>query len=259
MINRKQALFGITDKDEKTIVSLMCDKADKAILTGARMYSRFLSPAQAHLISERFNSDTETSFFGGYEEAERVIACFSSFDTYEIDYDYPVDIICISAKNKAVFSHRDYLGSLMGLGIKRELLGDIVISDSCAYLFCHREISDFISMNLISIGKNTVTSNIVSQEDIYIPPKQFKEKSVTVSSMRLDCVLSAATGKSRSLSAEMVTKGLVQVNYEYAKSTSSQVNNGDIISIRGFGKMILSTDNTLTKKGRYHIQIKQYI
>ena len=259
MINRKQALFGITDKDEKNLISLMCDKGDKAITTGARMYSRFLSPAEAHLISERLSKDVDTYFFGGYDDAERTVACLSAFDTYETDFDYPVDAVKIFTKNKTVFSHRDYLGSVMSLGIKRELIGDIVIADTHAVMFCHREISDFLNLNLTSIGRNTVTAELMDTSCLSLPARQFKEKSVTVSSLRLDCILSAATGKSRAVSAEFVTKGLVQVNYEYAKSTSMQVGDGDIISIRGFGKMVLNTDLTLTKKGRYYIQIKQYI
>ena len=259
MINRKHILFGIEDKDEKNIMSLICDKADKAITTGAAMYSRFLSPAQAHLISERFKNDVNICFFGGYDDAERCVACITSYDTYETEFFYPVEVLRIAAKNKAVFSHRDYLGSLMALGIKRELVGDIVISDTCAYLFCHSEISEFLTYNLTSIGRNSVSVEQVTPENISLPEKRYKEKSVTVSSMRLDCVLSAATGKSRAVSAEMVTRGLVQINYEIAKSGSVQVDNDDVISVRGFGKMLLSTDHTLTKKGRYHINIKQYI
>lgn len=259
MINRKHILFGIEDKDEKNLISLICDKADKAITTGAAMYSRFLSPAQAHIVSERFKNDVSVGFYGGYDEAERTVACITSFDTYETYFDYPIEVIRITAKNKAVFSHRDYLGSLMALGIKRELIGDIVISENCAYLFCHREICDFITLNLTLIGRNTVTSEAVSPDEISLPERRFKEKSITVSSMRLDCVLSAATGKSRAVSAEMVSKGLVQINYEIAKSGSIQVDNDAVISVRGFGKMIISTDGTLTKKGRYHINIKQYI
>lgn len=259
MINRKHILFGIEDKDEKNLISLICDKADKAITTGAAMYSRFLSPAQAHLVNERFCNDVTVSFSGGYDEAERTVACITSFDTYETYFDYPIEVVRIKAKNKAVFSHRDYLGSLMALGIKRELVGDIVICESCAYLFCHREICDFITLNLTSIGRNNVISEVVQPDEITLPKRQFKEKSVTVSSMRLDCILSAATGKSRAVSAEMITKGLVQVNYEIAKSGSVQIDNDATISVRGFGKMIISANGILTKKGRYHINIKQYI
>lgn len=259
MINRKQILFGITDKDEKTFLSLMCDKADKAILTGARMYSRFLSPAEVYLIQSRFSKDVQIFTFGGYNDAERQIVCFSSFDTYETDFDYPIDSIKIFAKNKAVFSHRDYLGSLMALGIKRELIGDIVICDGYAVLFCHTEISDFLTMNLTSIGRNSVSSQIVDAGDISLPERQFKVKSTTVSSLRLDCIISGAAGKSRSVAAELISKGLVQVNYEIAKSPSHIVPDGSVISVRGIGKMIVNTDTTLTKKGRYHINVKQYI
>lgn len=259
MINRKQVLYGITDKDEKNLMSLLCDKADKAILSGARMYSRFLSPSQAHSAKERLGKDTVISFFGGYDGAERTIACLSSPDTYETDYSYPISAIKVTAKSKKVFSHRDYLGSLMSLGIKRELLGDIVLSDTYAVVFCHEEICDFLTMNLTSIGKNSVEATAVSNDSLNLGPRQYKEKNATVSSLRLDCVLSAATGKSRSASSELVSKGLTQVNYEYAKSPSAQISDGDIISVRGFGKMIVSTNHTLTKKGRYHITIKQYV
>lgn len=259
MINRKQALFGITDKDEKNLISLLCDKADKAILSGARMYSRFLSPAHTRLIKERLGKDVLISFFGGYDDAERTIACLSSPDTYETDYSYPISAIKVTAKSKKVFSHRDYLGSLMSLGIKRELLGDIVLSDTYAVVFCHEEICDFLTMNLTSIGKNSVEATAVSNDSLNLGPRQFKEKSTTVSSMRLDCVLSSAIGKSRSISSELISKGLTQVNYEYVKSPSSQISDGDIISVRGFGKMVVLTDSTLTKKGRYHITIKQYV
>lgn len=259
MTNRKQILFGITDKDEKTFLSQMCDKADKAILTGARMYTRFLSPAEVYLTESRFSKDTDVFTFGGYDDAERRIVCFSDFDTYETDFDYPIDTVKIFSKNKAVFSHRDYLGSLMALGIKRELVGDIVVCDGYAVLFCHREISDFLTMNLTSIGRNTVSAQLTDISDIQMPQKQFKEKSTTVSSLRLDCILSGATGKSRAIAAELISKGLVQVNYEIAKSSSQTVSDGCVISVRGIGKMIVNTDMSLTKKGRYHINVKQYI
>ena len=259
MVNRKQALFGITEKDEKTLISLMCDNADKAITTGARIYTKFLSPAQSHLVGERFQRDVDISFFGGYDDAERTVAAFSSFDTYETDFDYPIEVIKISTKSKAVFSHRDYLGSIMSLGIKRELIGDIVTCDTHALVFCHRSICDYLTMNLTSIGKNSVSAEPVTIDSIEPPKRQFKQKSTTVSSMRLDCVLSAATGKSRAVTSELIAKGLVQVNYEYAKSASLSVNSGDTISVRGFGKMTIDTDGGITKKGRYHITIKQYI
>ncbi len=259
MINRKQALYNLSDGDDRNFMSLMCDKADKAILTDRKMYTRFLSPRERLLLEERLKNDVNIDFFGGFSEAERTVACFSSNTCYEMDFDYAIDALKIYTKNKAVFSHRDYLGSVLGLGIKRELLGDIIIVDTYAIVFCHREITDYILYNLEKIGRANVTVEIAKSDSIKIPEKKFREKSLTVTSMRLDCVVSAAINKSRTVTSSFIEKGLVSVNYEEAASQTLKINDGDIISVKGFGKMIVMSDGALTKKGRYHINIKEYI
>lgn len=259
MINRKQALYNLTESDDKNFMSLMCDKADKAILTDRKMYSRFLSPRERYLVEERISGDVNTDFFGGFPEAERTVVCFSSPTCYETDFDYGIDALKIFTKNKAVFSHRDYLGSVLSLGIKRELLGDIIIFDTYALVFCHREITDYILYNLEKIGRANVMVEIAQSGSLNIPEKKFCEKSLTVTSMRLDCVVSAAINKSRTVTSSFIEKGLVSVNYEEAASQTMKINDGDIISVKGFGKMIVMSDGALTKKGRYHINIKEYI
>ena len=89
--------------------------------------------------------------------------------------------------------------------------------------------------------------------------KSFKDISCTVSSMRLDCVLSAVMGKSRAYSSGVIEEGLASVNYEVTKNTTCKIKSGDIISVKGFGKAVISTDEHLTKKGRIHIEVKKYV
>ena len=114
-------------------------------------------------------------------------------------------------------------------------------------------------MNLKKVASDTVRiTRLTADEDVKIE-RNFKESDLTVSSLRLDCVLSAATGMSRSKSAEAVEEGLCTVNYNTAKDIRLNISDGDILSVRGFGKMIIQTDKSLTKKGRIHIKVKKYI
>ena len=210
-------------------------------------------------VSERFSSDVEVISNGGYDDAERRIVCFSPFDTYETEFDFEIIPLFVRTKNRTVLSHRDYLGSVLSLGIKRELVGDIVICDDCAVILCHSEISDYIIYNLSRIANLTVTVEPADISAVELPERRFKDKDLTVSSMRLDCVLSAAANKSRTVSAELIEKGLVCVNYDVVKNASRTVADGDVLSVRGIGKMIVHSDLKKKKKGKFHIEIKQFV
>ena len=260
MVNRKEVLFGLLNNDDKTFMSLMCDKADRAIKTKTATYTKFVAPREQNLISERMSRFVQIKCFGGFDDSERNIVCFADYDDFYGEIEFPIDVLKINATNKKVYSHRDYLGSILALGIKRELIGDIVINDECAYVFCHNEISDYIIYNLEKIANARVVidkCDDISEADI--PQKQFKQRNDTVTSLRLDCVVSAAANMSRATSSDAVKKGLVSLNYDTNCHVATTVSDGDVISVRGYGKFIINTDGTLTKKGRYHIQILQYI
>ena len=238
-------------------LSKMCDLAQKAENTGRIMYSKFLNPAQRHLVNDRLSRFSEISFFGGYEDPDRSVAAFKA-DTWE-ELRYPVKAIKIVPSSKKQYSHRDYLGSLLGLGITRELIGDIIITEKGAVVAVAEEIADFIMMNLSRVASATVKLSVTEDLGIYARENRFKETSATVSSLRLDCVLSAVANKSRLNSASCISEGIVSVNYEIVKNTSHQIKNGDVISLKGFGKAIVETEGNLTKKGRIHISIKKYV
>ncbi len=259
MIDRRQVLFGLTLPDDKTLFSSLCDKADKAIRSGVNMYTHFLAPRELNMAIQRLSPFTDIRTYGGYDGAERAVVCF--YDD-AIDYEcfeWPVCAVKVTARGKTVMSHRDYMGSLLGLGIKREMLGDIAVCSEYAVVFCHSDIADFIVYNLTKVGRMNVSAQVCDVEGLELPERRYKEKSATVSSLRLDCVVSAATNMSRSSASEAVQRGSVFHNYEESKSASKTVCDGDIISVRGYGKYVISCHGTLTKKGRYHIDIKQYI
>lgn len=259
MTDRKQVLFGITDADDKTFLTRMCDKADKAVLSGINMYTRFLAPRELNMITQRFEKFADVEVFGGYDNAERALVRFYDRSFCYEEVHWPISVLKITSSGGAVFGHRDYLGSLLGLGIKREMLGDIVICNDCAAVFCHSDIEDFIIFNFTKVGRMSVRCELCNIDEFDLPARTFKEKSVTVSSLRLDCVVSAATNLSRSSATEAVRRGAVTHNYEAAQSSSKVVANEDVISVRGFGKFVVECSGELTKKGRYHVTIKQYI
>lgn len=256
MADRKQILWGITDDEDRIFLSKMCDIAERSADSYKVMFSRFLNPGQRMLVESRMKTDFPVSFYGGYDDAERTVAAFG--EAWE-EIPWPVCAVKIESRAKKAFSHRDYLGSVLSLGIKREHVGDILVKDTEAVMFLTEEITDFVMMNLTRIASATVKLSVIDDLSQFETQRRFKETDITVSSMRLDCVLSAVTGRSRSQSVSLIEEGLCTVNYNTVKNVRTQIKDGDIISVRGFGKCIIETDNMLTKKGRIHIAAKKYI
>lgn len=257
MTDRKQVLWGVNSDSDRLFLSRMCDINDKSDLTGRIMHTRFLTPKEQMLISQRQSHFGSVEFFGGYDDAERKIAFFVPNDWEEKPSS--ITAVRIRPTNKRTYSHRDYLGSLLALGITRELTGDIVTDSDGAVVFVMQEIADFILMNLSRVASASVKTELTDISSDMANTKSFKDISCTVSSMRLDCVLSAVMGKSRAYSSGVIEEGLASVNYEVTKNTTCKIKSGDIISVKGFGKAVISTDEHLTKKGRIHIEVKKYV
>ncbi len=254
-MNKTNLLQGL-EGDEKILISHLLDLAERCEKAGVVMYSPFLNPREAAIASARCRGSFVIKPFGGYKDAERKIFAFCP-DADDFAY-YPIVAVKIAAKDGGVYSHRDYLGAVLSLGIKREKIGDIVVESDYAIVFCDRTVAEFICLNLDKVASANVTCNICEVDDVYVERK-FEHQSASVASLRLDCVLSAAIGKSRDASCDLVARGLVQVNYDIAKSASARIKSGDVISARGYGKMVIDTDCSTTRKGRIKIDIRHFI
>ncbi len=246
------------DDDIKLMLSKACDLYNRAINTSAPFFTKFLSPPESAAILGRFpKNELYIHLFGGFEDAERNICVFSVYDDY---ITYPVTALNFKPKSKnAALSHRDYLGSILSLGIKRELLGDIVVDDGGAVVFCLDEIADYIIQNLLKIGGTGVVITREDNPEAISVKKNFETISSTVSSLRCDSIVASAANLARAKAAELIEKGLVTLNYEAAKSAHQPVKDGDVISVRGCGKFKLRTEGNLTKKGRIHVDILKFI
>lgn len=253
-MNKANLLSGLSG-DEKILISHVMDLAKRCDKVGSAQYSPFLNPREIKLALPRCKGSFSVDSFGGHDGAERKMLSFCPFDDEPC---YPICSLKIVSSDGAVHSHRDYLGAILSLGIKREKLGDIVTCDDCAVVFCDESIADFISMNLIKVASSVVTCSPCEVGEVNVERK-FSLRASSVASLRLDAVLASAIGKSRETASELIGRGLVQVNYDIAKSVSARVESGDVISARGFGKMIIETDCSTTKKGRIKINIKQFV
>ena len=199
-----------------------------------------------------------TVFWGGYEDAERVIAAFLPDYMYEQDVDWPISILVITPADGKTYNHRDYLGSLMSLGIKRQVMGDIIIDGGKAYLFCQEGIEEFIINNLTHVAGTSV--NVCRANcDEPLPQRRYEKITGTVASERLDTVVALAANTSRSRAAEFIAAGNVAVTGREMMKTTFVPKQGDIFSVRGKGKFVYAGALGISKKGRTVIEIKKYI
>ena len=194
--------------------------------------------------------------WGGYEGAGRTL-----FGAFPQDYEpesgcFPVIPLYITFRKEAQLSHRDFLGALLGLGVERDAVGDILIEPGRCAVFVKRELEPFFTQQLRQVGREGVS---------FVPggfplpqPKEKIPLFYTVASARLDCVVSALCGASREKSKQLVASGLVTLNSVTSLEGSREVAEGDVLSIRKTGKFRIDQFGPPTKKGRLRLTVLQY-
>lgn len=210
----------------------------------------------------------DTFYYGGYEDAERCIAVFvpkfmgiADIEKYlkENEDENPICILRLKKDKFTNLSHRDYLGAIMGLGIKREMTGDIKVSDEGAEVFCLKSIASFLLENLKKSGRGSVEGKIVSVAEMKQGMEKTEIKFYSVASLRLDNIVSAVFNLSRSAASEAINKGVVYINSSQCLKNDFILKQGDKIVLRSKGKAVLDEIIGENKKGRMHINIKRYI
>ena len=215
-----------------------------------------------HGLQSEFSKETFRTF-GGYEYAERQMAMFlpDAFFYEEEDYPYPIAVLEIKPVSKKFaedLNHRDFLGSLMNLGIERSLLGDILVKENGAFLFCCERIADYICENLFRVKHTQIQVQISSLTDFDFEPK-FDSVTGSVASLRLDAVLSMVYKKSRSEINAQITAGFVFVNQRLVQNTSHILKENDAVSFRGYGKFLLDSIGGQSKKGKTYITVRKFV
>lgn len=260
----------MTDKDN--LISHILDLKEKAATESVITSSGFLSLEEQSLIirAEKINNKyVDTFYFGGYEDAERKIAVFvPSF--YAVEYDgladfldeseaSPLAVLQVKKDKFSVLSHRDYLGALMGLGIKREVIGDILINDEGCLIICLKSIVSYITENLRQAGRGQLTVTEAGFDALQSKESKTETVFASVASLRLDCLVAAAFKLSRTNAVNAINQGIVYVNSEQILKNDYNLSEGDKLVLRGKGKIIIDEILRENKKGRIHINIKRYL
>lgn len=248
--------------EEVLLQRKILDAANKSYRQNIYTYTNFLSISELSVYNsmkkELEFASPET--FGGSDACERRIIRFGSLKSLGYEEPYPITVIKISPltpKFAEELGHRDYLGALMNLGIERSLLGDIIIKEKEAYLFCINHIADFIAENLTTVRKTHVSASKYDYIPEIIKPV-LSEFEIIAASARADAVVSALTKMSRNSCLELFSSKKIFVNGIVTENNSSQLKPGDILVIRGLGKFIFDGCGSKTRKGRTYIQMKKY-
>ncbi len=237
------------------------DLARRAEKYAAPTNTGFLTPAEQAELREfcARERDIIAVFHGGGEENDRRAAFFlpSWMEPEDLDISGAVSALEI----RAAFGtpgHRDYLGAILALGIRRECLGDIRVRGETAYLFCLSSIADYVCANLESVGRCGVKVKRIDLSGVPPLERQYREVRFTVKSPRLDSVLAGAFGLSRGKAAAAVAQGLVSVNYAPCEKPDRAVAAGDVLSVRGMGKATVGESGGRTRKDRQFITVERW-
>lgn len=230
----------------------------RAAERGRPMFSRFLDldeQKQAEIAARKAGAGF--ALFGGAEGCERrMLGAGAEAPQPE---DFPIVCLKISPKSRKYggpLAHRDVLGTVMGLGIERELVGDIVIRDEGAYLFCVSQMADFLRDSLGRVGR-TDTDCVVSGPPEG-PVRTVKEIRVQVSSVRTDAVCAHLFRLSRGDTQELIRQGRVAVDDRICYKSDQPLSEGQVLSVRGFGRAKVRGVDSVSKKGKLNLVVELY-
>lgn len=263
------------EQEEQYLKKHFVDLSRRAENKNMITYSNFLNLNEISILCQT-TKELYCSFelFGGYEHAERKMAAFlsglypaqnESFGSGTLfscthAVEYPISAICISPlhpKFSESLTHRDVLGSLMGLGIKREMLGDIVFQDAKIIVLCTNSICSYLMDNCRQIRHTNVQCEEISIFDFTYEPS-FLEKEGSVASFRLDTIIADVCKLTRSHAQKLISEGNAFINSQRILNNDYTCQNGDILSVRHYGKYIIETSDKTTRKRKMKYRYKIY-
>ncbi len=248
-------LLSSANDDERILIRHILDLGRSSQTSGHSRFSCFLDERQLALcglsLEQSAGDLPEYEFIGGYEEAERRVVIFSGYG-----YTVPFSPVVFSGRDIGTLTHRDFLGTLMSLNIKREMIGDILVGENRTVVFVMNSVFPIVQEISKVGGVGVNISYDFSEEDI--PERKFDAINATVKSLRIDAVLSDAIGLSREKTQALIRSEGVLLNHLLIFDPSEKVNEGDVFSIRGKGKFKLYRVGGMSKKDRIFITIYKY-
>ena len=248
--------------EDRLLLAKLWDKINAGMRKNIPASTCFLSPREQELAKYLFGEAEGLHAFGGYGDAERkMLVYLPEYLEESALYDEDSPCVCLRA---AFFqgdspSHRDFLGALMGSGIARESVGDILVDKGQCDFFVTAEIAPYLLQNFTSAGRTKLHLSQIALTDANIPQPEVKEIRDTLASLRLDSVISSGFRIGRSLAAQYVSAGKAAIDGLPCEKPDKPVPEGAKISVRGLGKIKLESVNGRTKKDRISVVIHRYV
>lgn len=258
-MDRKRQIQAVTDSEEERMLLVrVCDKLERGYEREMPVSTAFLTPREQALVKQIL---PHARFWGGTEGTDRKVAYYLPEYMSREDYFAEGVISCLrgSFYEADSLSHRDVLGALMGAGIRRDAIGDIILREKCCEFFILSDLTRYLMDNLTAAGRQHLQLEAVDSASVEKPPQAMKEQRVTVSSLRIDSVLSAAFHLSRGKTAEAIQTGKVNLNSLTCLKPDKQVNLNDELSLRGHGKLRILELHGQTKKDRTAITVGVFL
>ena len=237
--------------------------ADKAWNTGTYVFTPFLDLQGLSAFHEALPSLPKVPWrlFGGAQGCERKMLSFGDESLCGYEMPFPIACIRMAPLNKKFadpLTHRDFLGSLMALGMEREMLGDIIVQEDGAFLFCHSRIADYICQNLLQVKRTSIFCEITDA-----PPAEAlfrtEKRVVQLSSERIDALVAHVFKMSRGDAQRLFPMGKIFVDGKLCESPGYTPKPGQVISVRGYGRMKYTGVESLSKKGKCNTAVEVYI
>ena len=249
-------------KEELMLQKRLIELSKIAYQRGIVTYSDFLNLNELNILHTTPKNELYCRYetYGGYDFSERQMVAFLP-DALCYEKNYPICILKIQPLQKKFsekLSHRDYLGSILNLGIERCKLGDILAKEEEAIVFAHKSMEQFLLEEVTRIRHTSVLTSVEDAHAFDYQPNT-KEIQGSVSSLRLDSLLALAFSTSRSKLVSYIESGKVFVNGKLITSNGYQIKEDDIISVRGLGRFQYKETTSQTKKGRYYVTIYLYV
>jgi len=267
-MDKQDLLKRFQSPDEKLLISKVLDRLFLCQTDHEKTFTFFLDPIHSMKFVEiiRTRVDEKILAYGGAAGCERKMLGFApSFQQLEFT-DFPIDRVSVRFIRKfgSGLSHRDFLGSLIGLGISREKIGDINLDSGEAEVYVHRDVSGFICANLERVGHTKVTAKQELIENVFWDNwQEFKvddgrEMKISISSLRLDSIISAVFNVARSVSAKLISSEKVYINWTSVMRNEKAVSKGDTITVRGYGRVRVENITYNDKKERFTVCVYKY-
>lgn len=256
------------EKDDKILLAQIMDKVEMTEKKNKIEHTDFLDLAQFELVQKFINKTQIRNFisYGGFEQAERKMIIFylEKFNSIVVEKNLSniVQIIRIELPDdlKGKYTHRDYLGAVIKLGVERKKVGDIIVDNNGADIIVDKDISKFLIENLSGLtrfSKSTIT--IQNIEDLREVEIKKEEIEIIVSSLRLDNVISELARCSRNKALDIINTERVFVNFECETKKTKQIKMGDMVTIRGKGRFFIKEILGQTRSGRTIIKIEKFV